>query len=107
MITIDQFRQLELKVGRILEAKPHPNADRLLLLTVEVGEAAPKEIIAGIALFYTPADLVGKSVVVVNNLEPAVLRGVTSNGMLLAAQDGTVLTLVTPEKPLAPGSVVK
>ncbi len=106
MVTIDQFRQLQLKVARVLEADLHPNADRLLVLKVDTGETQ-KEIVAGIALQYTPADLVGKLVVVVDNLEPATIRGVVSNGMALAAKDGELITLVVPEKQVAPGSGVQ
>ena len=106
MATIEQFKELEFKVARVAEAKKHPNADRLLILSVEIG-AEKKEIVSGIALHYQPEQLVGKLVVVVNNLEPAVIRGVASQGMVLAAQDGEVLTLVSPEKPVASGATVK
>ncbi len=106
MATIEQFRQLEFKVARIVEAKPHPNADRLLVLTVETGPER-KEVVAGIAPHYQPEALAGKLVVLVNNLEPAVIRGVTSQGMVLAAQDGTTLSLVSLERPVAPGATVK
>jgi methionyl-tRNA synthetase len=106
MATIEQFRELQLKVAKIVEAALHPNADRLLVLKVDSG-GVQKEIVAGIAKHYAPADLVGKLVVIVDNLEPAVLRGVTSNGMVLAVQDGESLCLVQPEKPVAPGSTVK
>ena len=106
MATIEQFRELEFKVARVAEAKLHPNADRLLVLSVDTGTER-KEVVAGIAQHYRPEDLVGKLVVLVNNLEPAVIRGVTSHGMVLAATDGGTLTLVCPEKPASPGSVVR
>ena len=106
MATIEEFRLLQFKVGRVVEAKPHPNADRLLVVTVDVG-GVQKEVVAGIARHYAPADLINKLVVVVDNLDPMNLRGVQSNGMLLAAQDGETLALVSPERPVAPGSVVK
>ena len=106
MATIEQFREIQLKVAKVIEATLHPNADRLLVLKVDAG-GVQKEIVAGIAKHYAPADLVGKMVVIVDNLEPAVLRGVTSNGMILAASDGDNLCLVSPEKPLPPGAVVK
>ncbi len=107
MATIEEFRLLQLKVGRILAAKTHPNADRLLVLTVDTGAGVQKEIVAGIAGHYTPEELVNKSVVVVDNMEPATLRGVVSQGMVLAAQDGKKLSLVTPERLVAAGSTVK
>jgi len=106
MATIEQFRQLQLKVARVLEARAHPNADKLLILKIDTGEAQ-KEIVAGIARHYRPEDLVNKRIVVVDNLEPATIRGVLSNGMLLAAQDGEQLTLIAPDRPVAPGSKVQ
>lgn len=106
MITIEQFSQLQLKVARILEAKPHPNADKLLILTIDTGEAK-KEIVAGIARHYQPADLLNKLIVVVDNLEPATIRGVTSCGMLLAAQDGTGLSVLVPDRSVLPGAAVR
>ncbi|MBI3312238.1 MAG: hypothetical protein HYZ88_01770 [Candidatus Omnitrophica bacterium] len=106
MITMEQFRTLDLKVARIAEAKLHPNADRLLVLTVETGEAK-KEVVAGIALHYKPEELLGKQVVLVNNMEPAVIRGVTSEGMILAASGGEILSLVVPERAVPPGSTVR
>ncbi|MBI3322789.1 MAG: methionine--tRNA ligase subunit beta [Candidatus Omnitrophica bacterium] len=106
MATIDQFKQLEFKVARIAEAKLHPNADRLLVLTVDTG-TEKKEVVAGIAQHYKPEELPGKLVVLVNNLEPAVIRGVASSGMVLAASDGQTLTLVSPEKAIPPGAQVR
>lgn len=106
MATIEQFRQLQLKVARVLEARAHPNADKLLVLRIDTGESQ-KEIVAGIARHYRPEELVNKQIVVVDNLEPAMIRGVLSNGMLLAAQDGEHLTLVVPEKSVASGSQVQ
>ena len=106
MITIEDFLKVELKVAVVLEAKAHPDADRLLVLMVDTG-AEKKEIVAGISQHYKPEELVGKKVVVVNNLQPATLRGVVSNGMILAAKDGEALSLVVPERPVAPGSGVR
>jgi methionyl-tRNA synthetase len=106
-IAIDDFQKLALRAGKILTAVEHPRADRLLILSVDVGEASPRQVVAGIKGAYQPAELIGKTVVVVANLKPAVLRGVESQGMVLAAQDGSGLTLITAERPLQPGSVVK
>ena len=86
MITIDQFRELELKVATVTAAEPHPNADRLLVLRVDLG-GEQRQIVAGIRAHYAPETLVGRQVVVVANLEPAMLRGVESQGMLLAASE--------------------
>lgn len=106
MITIEDFLKIELKVAVVLEAKAHPDADRLLVLMVDTG-AEKKEIVAGISQHYKPEELVGKKVVVVNNLQPATLRGVVSNGMILAAKDGETLSLVVPDRPVAPGARVR
>lgn len=97
-ITIQDFAKLELRIARILEARPHPNADKLMLITVDVGDQT-KQIVAGIRLHYTPEQLVGRKIVIVNNLEPAILRGETSNGMLLAASSGDKVVLLTPDDP--------
>ena len=106
MITIEDFLKLELKVAVVVEAKAHPDADRLLVLMVDTG-AEKKEIVAGISQHYKPEELIGKKVIVVNNLQPATLRGVVSNGMILAAKDGEILSLVVPERPVAAGSGVR
>jgi methionyl-tRNA synthetase len=97
-IKYDDFAKLELRVAKVLEARPHPNADRLLLLHVDVGDQQ-KQIVAGIRAHYTPEQLVGKLIVVVNNLEPAMLRGETSNGMLLAATSGEKVIVLTVDDP--------
>ena len=106
-ISIEDFQKLALRVGVITAAQDHPNADRLLVLTVDLGDGATRQIVAGIKGSYAAADLVGKSVVVVTNLKPATLRGVESQGMVLAAHDGTQLTIVSPERPVQPGGTVK
>ena len=97
-ITYDDFAKVQLRVAKVLEARPHPNADKLMLLQVNVGEET-KQIVAGIKLHYTPEQLVGKQIVIVNNLEPAIIRGETSNGMLLAATSGEQVILVTVDNP--------
>jgi methionine--tRNA ligase beta chain len=106
MITIDQFRELELKVGTVTSAEPHPNADRLVVLRVDLG-GEERQIVAGIRAHYAPETLVGRQIVVVANLEPATLRGVQSQGMLLAASSGERVVLVRPDEPVAAGALVK
>lgn len=106
MITLEDFLKIELKVAQIVEAKVHPNADKLLILTVDVG-AERKEIVAGIAPHYPVSELSGKRVILVNNLQPATLRGVVSTGMILAAKDGETLSLVVPDRPVALGAGVR
>lgn len=105
-VTYDAFAQLDLRVAKILEAREHPNANKLLLLKIKVGDVE-KQIVAGIKGHYLPESLPGKLIVVVNNLEPAMIRGEESNGMLLAASDATSVILVQPERELADGSRVK
>jgi methionyl-tRNA synthetase len=98
VINYEDFAKLELRVAKVLEARPHPNADKLLLLQVDVGDQQ-KQIVAGIRQQYTPEQLVGKLIVIVNNLAPAMLRGETSNGMLLAATSGERVILLTLDDP--------
>jgi methionyl-tRNA synthetase len=95
-IQYEDFAKIELRVAKVLEARPHPNADKLMLLQIDVGDEQ-KQIVAGIRAHYTPEQLVGKSIVVVNNLAPAMLRGEASNGMLLAASSGEKVVLLTPD----------
>jgi tRNA-binding protein len=105
-ISIDDFRKIELKVATVIAAEAHPNADKLMVLQVDLGSER-RQICAGIKAHYAPADLIGKQIVVVANLATAKLRGLESQGMLLAASsDGQVIVL-TPEKPVQPGSQVK
>ena len=106
MVTIDDFRKLELKVGVIKEVSDHPNADRLYVVIVDLGDKT-KQLVAGIRSAYTKEELVGKQVVVVDNLEPAMLRGVQSQGMLLAASDTAGITILSPQRQVALGSIVK
>jgi methionine--tRNA ligase beta chain len=105
-ITIDEFAKVELRVATIKAAEPHPKADRLLVLKIDLG-TEERQLVAGIRAHYTPEELIGKQIVVVANLQPAVLRGVESQGMLLAASDGEKIIVLSPEKPIAAGSQVR
>ncbi len=107
MATIEEFRKLELKVATIKEVTEHPNADKLYVVVVDLGDGATKQLVAGIRSFYTKEELIGKQVVVVNNLDPALLRGVESQGMILAASDENGIVIVSPQKPVKTGSIVK
>jgi len=106
VITIDQFRTIELRVGTVRSSEPHPNADRLVVLRVDLG-GEERQLVAGIRAHYDPATLVGRQVIVVANLEPAKLRGVESQGMVLAASDGERVILLRPDEPVAAGAVVR
>ncbi len=90
-ITIDDFSKIELKVGTVLKCEKHPNADKLLVSQIDIGEDQPRQIVSGIAELYKPEEFVGRKVVVVSNLKPAKLRGVESQGMILAGGDKKVL----------------
>jgi len=106
MPSIQDFMKFEFIVAQIKEANEHPNADRLYVLKVDTGKEE-KQIIAGIRASYQKEDLIGKRVVLVNNLEPAEIRGEESQGMVLAAssEDGPILVSIDKEVPL--GSQVK
>lgn len=93
-ITIDDFDKVELKVGEILEADNHPKADKLLVFKIKIGDEI-RQIVSGIKKWYGPEDLIGKKVIVCTNLKPVKLRGVESNGMILAADKGEDLTLLS------------
>jgi len=105
-ISIDDFRKIELKVATIKSAEAHPNADKLLVLQIDLG-GEQRQICAGIRNSYTPEELVGKQIVVVANLETAKLRGLESQGMLLAASDDGRVIIMTPEKSVQAGAQVK
>ncbi|WP_201353388.1 methionine--tRNA ligase [Hydrogenimonas urashimensis] len=106
LITIDQFFQVQLKVGTVVKAEEVPKSKKLLRLQVDLGEEQPRQIIAGIKEWYGPQDLEGTQVCVVANLKPAKLMGMLSEGMLLAAKDEEGLCLIRPEKPRRPGSAI-
>lgn len=105
-ISIDDFRKIELKVATITAAEAHPNADKLLVLQIDLG-GEQRQICAGIRNSYTPEELVGKQIVVVANLETAKLRGMESQGMLLATSDEGRVIIMTPEKSVQAGAQVK
>ena len=106
MATYEEFRKIELKIARIKEVNDHPNADKLYVIIVEVGDKT-KQIIAGIKNYYKKEDLIGREIVLVDNLDPAIIRGVESSGMLLAASDDKGICIVTPDREVALGSIVK
>ncbi|HOL16670.1 MAG TPA: methionine--tRNA ligase subunit beta, partial [Bacillota bacterium] len=108
LITLDMFQQVEVRVGRIVEAAPVPGADKLLQLKVDLGEGEPRQVVAGIALYYRPEELLDRLVLFAANLKPVKLRGILSQGMLLAAEDEQGrLALTTVDKEIAVGSRVR
>lgn len=104
-VKFEDFKKLELKVAKVLKVEVHPNADKLYVITVTTGETE-KTIVAGIRQHYKPEELTGKSVIIIDNLEPAIIRGVASNGMILATKDGERLAILIPEKEVKIGSPV-
>jgi len=106
MIGFDDFLKLDIRVGKILEASHHPDADKLLLLTVDIGEKQI-QLVAGIKNSYHPEELTGKQIVVLTNLEPRSIRGQVSEGMLLAAQGKDFVSILVPDKEVEPGSQVR
>lgn len=107
VITYDDFQKLDLRVATVVQAEAHPNADKLIVLQIDLG-AEKRQIVAGLRAYYEPAALVGKQIIVVANLAPRMMRGLESNGMLLAAssEDHSQVIVLTPERPLAPGARV-
>lgn len=109
LIDIDLFARVKLRTATILSVELVPKSKKLYQIQVDVGELGQRQIVSGIAPYYTPEQLVGKQIVIVANLKPAKLMGVESNGMLLAAStegDGT-LALLTPDKPIVSGARVR
>ena len=105
LITIDDFAKVELKVGKILECQPHQKADRLLVSKIDIGGEV-RTIVSGIRKYYSETDLIGKKVIVVTNLKPVNLRGVESNGIILAASDDENLSVLTVLNDVKEGSKV-
>ena len=105
-ITIDDFAKIELKVGKVIECKPVEGAKKLLVSQIKIGNEV-RQIVSGIAEHYSPEDMVGKKVTVITNLKPVKLRGVLSEGMILAASDGKILSIVSPDKDIEDGSQVR
>lgn len=105
-ISFEEFQKLDIRIGRILRAERIEGSDKLLRLEVDLGDET-RQIVAGIAAFYAPEDLVGREIPVLVNLKPRTLRGVESQGMLLAADSNGEPILLSPDKEAPPGSMVK
>ena len=106
MVTIEDFMKFELAVAKILEVKEHPNADRLYVVKVDLGEEQ-RQLVAGIRKSYQPEQLIGRRIVMIKNLEPAMIRGEESQGMILAASDEAGISVLSPDREVALGSKVK
>ena len=107
-IPIDEFKKLDLRVGKILQVDDHPNANKLYVLKVDLAEDKPRTIVAGLKPYYSKEHLLNKKGIFIANLEPAAIRGIESNGMILAAdnEEGKVL-FITPEKDIEEGSKIR
>ncbi|MCD4825208.1 MAG: methionine--tRNA ligase subunit beta [Phycisphaerae bacterium] len=106
IIEFDDFMKLDLRVGKVVEVAEHPNADRLLVLQVDMGSET-RQLVAGIKAYYAPEALLGREIIVVANLAPRKMRGVESQGMLLAAatdEEKSDVVILTTEKPVPPGA---
>ncbi len=102
MITIDDFSKVELRVGTVLSAEEVEEAEKLIKLMVDLGEEKPRQVLAGVKQWYKPSELVGKQVIIVANLEPRMMMGLESQGMMLAAdsKDGPIFLTVPKSVPL-------
>lgn len=106
MVSFDEFKKLEIKVALIKEVNNHPNADKLYVVKIDVG-GNEKTIVAGIKSSYSPEQLINRRVIVVDNIEPAVIRGVESQAMLLAASDDQGISILIPDREVKVGSLIK
>ena len=106
MISIDDFKKVELRVAKVLEAGRVEGSDKLLKLKVDIG-TEQRQIIAGIGKSYQPEDLITKEIIIVANLEPRSLMGLESQGMLLAANDENGPVILVPEKETPPGTGIR
>ncbi|MCM8759001.1 MAG: methionine--tRNA ligase subunit beta [Candidatus Omnitrophica bacterium] len=105
IISFDEFKKMDIRVGKILEVQDHPDADKLYVLTVDIGDEIRK-IVAGIRPYYQKEELTGKLIIVLTNLQPRTIRGIESKGMLLAGLDGNNLGVLTVDKDLRPGTKI-
>lgn len=105
-VKFEEFKKLDIRVAKIVKVEDHPDADKLYLVSVDWGEGE-KQLVAGIKMSYKPDELVGKQVAVITNIEPAVIRGVESQGMILAASDENGMAVLSPDKEKIIGSTVK
>lgn len=106
MITIDDFAKVELKIGTAIEAEDIEGSEKLLKLQVDLGEEKPRQILAGVKQWYKPEDLKGKQVIVVANLEPRMMMGLESQGMILCA-DGSKPIFLKPSQKVSPGTKIR
>jgi methionine--tRNA ligase beta chain len=105
-ISFEDFQKVDLRVGKILEVEKIEKSEKLLKLIVDLGKEK-RQLVAGIGKYYRPEDLIGKEIVVVANLEPKKIRGIESQGMILAADVNGEPVILSPEKEVAPGTKIR
>lgn len=107
MITFDDFKKIEIKLGTIVAAEIVPDADKLLCLSIDFGSET-RQVVSGIRMYYPdPSTLIGKQIPVLTNLEPRTIKGLESNGMIVAAGDGETFTLLESTQPVTNGTQVR
>lgn len=106
LVSFDEFKKMDLRVARVVSVADHPNASKLYVVQLDIG-GETRQTVAGLKGYYTAAQLVGKHVVAICNLAPAVLRGERSEAMMLAAQQDDKVVLVVPEGDMTPGSKIR
>jgi len=108
IVSFKEWEKLDLRVGKILDVKDHPNANKLYLLNVDLGKLGKRNLVAGLREHYKPEELNGKLCIVFLNLEPATIRGVQSEGMILASvsEDRKKIFIIAPEKKIELGSKI-
>jgi len=106
-LTYDDFKKMDLRVGVVRAIEDHPNANKLFVMKVDIGGGEERQLVAGLRPYYPDkAKLLGKRIIVVANLAPAVLRGIESRGMLLAAQDADRVIILTTDDEIRPGAKI-
>ncbi len=107
-ITFDEWKKIQMKVGKVIDVEKIPNRDKLYKLQVEIGEEKPRQIITGLVPYYNKEELLGKLIIVLTNLKPAKFAGEISEGMLLAAEkeDGSECVILTVDRKIQPGTKI-
>lgn len=113
MINIDEFAKVELKIAKVIEAERVEGSEKLIKMKLDVGdkneagEFQTRQVLAGIGKTYAPENLIGKQIVIVANLEPRTLMGLESHGMIVAGSDSEGIAIVSPDRELPPGTLLK
>ncbi|MGC9317672.1 MAG: methionine--tRNA ligase [Armatimonadota bacterium] len=107
MISFEDFQRMDLRIAKVLDADPVEGTDTLLKLVLDAGEEQPRQVVAGLAEHFSPRELIGEHLVLVANLEPATIRGVQSQGMILAAGEDEPLAMIVPDREVRPGEKVR